>query len=164
MVKATVGGTGEFERAPWPDGDWLPFKIVKVEMRPKYNEPDKEEVSLVLASLDGETKGQWAYISVNHLNKNGQPNLVFDEDGKPLSKWASIISTVKPTFDYTKDDADPELKDCLDGFLWGFVEPASNPKYCKFLKYKPMKAEDIARFGLEAEVSMEDAIGDDLPF
>lgn len=175
MVKATVKAEGDgFERKPWPDGEWVPFKIVKVEPRPKYNEPNETEISLTVTCLDGDCKDQWAYISVNHLSKSGNPNLVYDENGDPLSKWAKMLAAIRPDFDPSTDEADGELADFQDSYFMGFIEPANNPKYCKFLKFKKMDTKDIARYSLGATMEevpakkkdpqAKENLQDDIPF
>jgi hypothetical protein len=152
MVHAQVKSEGDgFERQPWPKLELLPWKVVKAEKRLKYQSEDEHEISLTCECLQDPWKGQWAYLSINHHNyKTGNPNLVFDELGQPLSKWAQVLMAIKPDFDYKTDEADQELQDLVDGYFNGMVEPAKNPKYVKWLGFKPFSTGDTAKYVLGA--------------
>jgi ATP-dependent helicase/nuclease subunit A len=53
-------------------------------------------------------------------------------------------------FDYKTDEADQELQDLVDGYFNGMVEPAKNPKYVKWLGFKPFSTGDTAKYVLGA--------------
>ena len=153
MVKAEYRSDDGFDRKPWPDGEWLGFKVVNSEVRPKFNKEEGDEVSLTCEALDGDVAGQWAYLNISHLNKRGGVNLVFEPDtDTPLSKWAQVLVAVNPGFDPANDEAHPELEDLRGGFFEALIEPAKNPKYCKFLKFRKMGTAALAKNKLNAEV------------
>lgn len=162
MVKAQIRTEGEFERVPWPDGETVLFRVIKAEPRLKYQSDDEYEMSLTVEALDGEVNGQWTFISVNNVGKDGKPNLVFDEDKKPLSKWAMLLKAIRPDFDIDTGDADVELKDLVEGVFQAIVEPANNPKYCRFLKFKPATKTQLAKANLGATVTED--LSSDIPF
>lgn len=176
MVKPMVVGDGEFEREPWPDGEWVTFRIRSTEVKKKYQSEDEDCVGVIAEALDEPWTGQWAYIDVNHLRytrdtegkiikKETKPNLAFGKDNEPLSTWAKLAMAVDEDFDLGSADLHPELEDMVGKMFRGFIEPRKNPKYAKFLKYKALSKADKVKYDLGAEEETVAKEGDEeVPF
>jgi hypothetical protein len=161
MVKPIFVGDGDFSREPWPDGEWVTFRIRSTEVKKKYQSEDEDCIGVIAEALDEPWVSQWAYIDVNHLRytrdaegkiikEKTTHNLAFGKDNEPLSTWAKLAMAVDEDFDPGAADPHPELEDMVGKMFRGFIEPRKNPKYAKFLKYKPLSAAEKVKYDLGA--------------
>lgn len=122
------------------------------------DEIERTQYFLTLEVLDGEKKGDWAFLWAPH-------RFGYKKDGTPFGVRGRIALAIDENWNLGPGGGiEADNSDLLDRPFFFTAEPKQDKQFCKVTDFLPMEKEERVKYSLGASEASEKMADEDIPF